>query len=146
MMTENQRLFRIYTCPGCRNTGYVQVADKQEECRCSLCGALIVENDSALYAENQEQARELVARVSMSSTSEETQVIRGLGKRRRILRMIRALQDLRRNRAVPVQDVIKECEYAGISEETARKFIDVLVEQDLVEQVPEGLVARIGDD
>jgi len=146
MMTENQKIFRIYTCPGCRNIGYVRVADKEEGCHCSLCGALIVQDDSALYAENQEEARELVANVSMTSASEETQVVRGLGKRRRILRMIRALQDLRRSRPVPLQDVIEECEYAGIREETARKFIDVLIEQELVEQLPEGLVACRGGD
>ncbi|MFO7836671.1 MAG: hypothetical protein R6V83_08450 [Candidatus Thorarchaeota archaeon] len=141
MMTEESRLYRIYTCPGCKHTGYAEVKDRQEECHCSLCGSLIVQNDSSLYAENQERARELVAKASLNSTKNETQVIRGLGKKKRILRMIRALQNLRRNRAVSVQEVIKECEYAGINEETARKFLNVLIEQGLIEEQPDGLFA-----
>lgn len=132
-------MYRIYSCPKCQYIDYISVSNKQEISKCSLCGHKIRHNSIMVYKKTIEEAERIVKQLvrfqSLSHSSERP--IRGLGVKKRVLRMLESLLDLNKERPVAVSDLLTECADAGISQDRTLHFIEVLCS--------EGIVAYIGN-
>lgn len=58
---------------------------------------------------------------------------RGLGDKRRILRMLLDLVDINNGQPVYLSDVIQECAHAGISKDRVIHFIDILSSEGIIQ-------------
>ena len=130
MTRERERgMFRIYRCSVCKNIGYAQLENEDETSRCSLCQTIILHESGTIYAttlqEAQASVRELVIESQMSNAKQEGGG-RGLGVKRRVFNIVESLIDMNRGRAVTLENVMKECNEAGIDLGRAMKFLDTL--------------------
>jgi hypothetical protein len=124
-------MFRVYRCPECSHTGYIQVQSEDFTSECSFCSAPIYEYHVTAHVSSIEEARKKVVD-TVYRESRNSKSVRGVGKRRRVLSVVESLVDLNRGRPVTEEAVLQECILAGMDRNTVLRFISVLKEQGLV--------------
>ena len=131
-MARERGMFRVYRCSLCKNIGYAHVETEDEATRCSLCQAIILHETGTVYAvtiqEAQSSVRELIIESQISKVKQGG-VGRGLGLKKRVFNIVESLIDMNRGRAVSIEDVMRECNEAGIDLGRASKFLDTLVSE-----------------
>jgi Zn ribbon nucleic-acid-binding protein len=133
-------MYRVYCCPKCQYTDYIQVSKREDTSRCSLCGHQIAHDSNTIYKESVEDAERTVKKLlrSRSATISSRRPTRGLGVKKRILRMLESLIGLNKGMPITLSELLVECADAGIGREKALHFIDVLSS--------EGIIAYSGDN
>ncbi len=105
---------------------------EDEASRCSLCQAIILHETGTVYAvtvqEAQSSVRELVIESQITKVKQGGNG-RGLGLKKRVFNIVESLIDMNRGRAVSIENVMRECNEAGIDLGRAMKFLDTLASE-----------------
>jgi len=90
---------------------------------------MILHEPGTVYAVTVQEAQACVKELVIESQISKTRQGgngRGLGVKRRVFNIVESLIDMNRGRAVTLEDVMKECNEAGIEIDRAMKFLDTL--------------------
>ncbi len=131
-------MFRIYKCRRCKNTGFAHVESEDAEARCSLCNGLILHESGTVYAATIDEAKEILMDLVVASSfgPSKSSSGRGIGLKKRVLNIIEALIEINRGHPATMDDVMRECNEAGIDLERASHFVGQLKK--------EGKLAEVG--
>jgi len=112
------------------------VESEEDASSCGLCQALVLHETGTVYAVTRQEAqalvRDLALESQMSRTTMKGNVGRGLGVKKRVYYIIKALIDLRRGKPASIEEVMRECSEAGIDLGRAMKFLDTLESEGLI--------------
>jgi hypothetical protein len=145
-MIQDGGLYRVYRCLRCKNLGIVQVKSREDESRCSLCNAVILDDPRCSYRDTEDSARDALSDLVLSTRLAASRKVtsRGIGTKRRVLNIVEALVDSSRGRPAKFADILRECDDAGIASDRAEHFLTVLKEEGLVKDEGSGLVLAGG--
>ncbi|MFW9835403.1 MAG: hypothetical protein ACFFEK_15490 [Candidatus Thorarchaeota archaeon] len=128
-MNRERGMFRIYRCSVCKNIGYAHVENENETSRCSLCQTIILHEPGTVYAVTLQEAQATIRELVIESQSSKVKLGgngRGLGVKRRVFNIVESLIDMNRGRSVSLDDIMRECNEAGIEVGRAIKFLNTL--------------------
>ncbi|MHA1959848.1 MAG: hypothetical protein ACW99U_06435 [Candidatus Thorarchaeota archaeon] len=127
-MTTVSDLLRVYICPKCSHIGYAKIQSKLESSNCSLCLHEIDDEPETIYASDITEARTHVANeVRSRRPSHRTEPRRGLGDKKRVIRIIDSIISMNRGWPVSLERVMKECTDAGIELSKASLIVQGLI-------------------
>ncbi len=135
-------MYRIYRCKKCKYTGIDQVSSANDVSNCSLCHSDISHEEGILYETCYEKAeqklKELVVLTRLQS--DKTTNSRGLGVKKRVLRIVESIIDTNRGHPARWNQLMIECSDAGIDSERASHFVGILKREGLLIEQRGGLV------